>query len=171
MPKPDSPSHTTPALRTVAALLPLALVLSGCPKRPTIGLPQALREGSVTETKANLFWEWDTGVNERVDKTGRTPLHIAAENGHEELVGYLIDQGAHVNAMGFGGLGATPLHLAAHKGHVEVCQQLLDAGASVYLPDSEGRTPMEVAHEAGREQVARLLAAHEESGWSGGGTD
>ncbi len=43
--------------------------------------------------------------------TGLTPLHVACMHGHEEIVRYLIKNGAHVNALDTSGM--TPLHLVS----------------------------------------------------------
>jgi ankyrin repeat protein len=56
--------------------------------------------------------ELDNGVDvdEKDDLWGRTPLHIAAEEGHKEIAELLIAKGASVNAQNVGGL--TPLDFA-----------------------------------------------------------
>jgi ankyrin repeat protein len=76
------------------------------------------------------------------DKTGNTPLHVAAQNGSLDLVEKLIAKGADVNArtneskrgrarLGPRGPGgrSTPLLLAARSGHVDVMEALIKAGA------------------------------------------
>jgi len=141
----------------------LAFVLGGCPARPTMGLPQALNDGDLDEVKANLFWEFTAGINDPVDKTGRTPLHVAAERGYEEIVAYLIDEGADVSSLGNWSCGTTPLHLAAKAGHEAVVRRLLSARATVYIPDNQGRTALDVARAAGHTNVAKLLAEQEHS--------
>ena len=46
--------------------------------------------------------------------------------------------------------GFTPLHEAAAKGKVEVCLLLLRSGASVHIPNSDNKTPLDVADPATR---------------------
>lgn len=49
---------------------------------------------------------------------GWTPLHEAANHGHEEIVAYLLKNGANINASGME--GDTPLHDAVGNDHFSV---------------------------------------------------
>jgi RNA polymerase sigma factor (sigma-70 family) len=92
----------------------------------------------------------------------RTPLHLAAEKGHLDVVRALLEAGADVHARDEGD-NATPLHWAAGEGHLEVIEQLIAAGALVNDPqDVHERGPLGWAislHES-RPEAARLLMAH-----------
>lgn len=57
-----------------------------------------------------------------VDKRGRTPLHLAAANGHKECVGILCGLGARRNVRDRG--GNSPKELAADGGHQSVVDLL-----------------------------------------------
>ena len=57
-----------------------------------------------------------------------TPLCIAAQRGHLEVVRVLVESGANKD-QGKTDDGATPLFVAAHEGHLEVVRFLVEAGA------------------------------------------
>jgi ankyrin repeat protein len=121
--------------------------------------------------------ESDPGLIRAADKrTRRTGLHRAVENGHKQLVEFLLAKGADVNARApelFGskggesfdrdskpGRGETPLHLAAALENPEFARLLVDRGAEVNAKDDDGHTPLHVAVRAGREPTVRLLFEH-----------
>jgi len=89
------------------------------------------------------------------DSDAWTPLHLAADNGHKEVVDMLLRAHASVNARDSDGL--TPLHLAAYKGHKEVADVLLCAGAMVDALDDDNRTALRVAAKSKHLDVVRLL--------------
>ncbi|KAJ6028114.1 hypothetical protein N7540_003690 [Penicillium herquei] len=91
-------------------------------------------------------------------------LHMAASNGHIQVVEYLISEGADLNATGQ--FRRTPLHESvAHPG---IMYSLLGKGADVDAVDMEDRTPLHFAvasknnMEAGRleKSIEALLKAH-----------
>ena len=69
-----------------------------------------------------------------VDQWMYSPLHVAMDSGHPEVVGKLIDAGADLNARTSDGL--TPLGVAVEFGQVEMVKALIENGADPCLaPD------------------------------------
>ena len=61
----------------------------------------------------------------KANNDGATPIYVAAEMGHHEVVELLLaKKGIQVNqAMDD---GATPLYIAAQKGHLKIVEALLE---------------------------------------------
>jgi hypothetical protein len=129
----------------------LVVSLVGCgPPTPTMGWGQAVTEGNVAEVESNLFWGHGADsmwygyrkgsrvkVDNPIDKSGREPLHIAAELGHLELAEFLVSRGADVNSTtGYRGCGATPLQVAEAVGDEAMAALLRRLGATD-LPASD----------------------------------
>jgi|AntAceMinimDraft_1070359.scaffolds.fasta_scaffold05690_5 ankyrin repeat protein len=85
-----------------------------------------------------------------------TPLQLAAQDGHLEMVKSLLAKGADVNLMG-DNHSSTPLGLAAEFGRLSVAKELLDAGAEVNLASTEIDLPLYLAAYEGHETVVKLL--------------
>ena len=60
--------------------------------------------------------------------TGATPLFIAADFGHLDVVRHLVEVGADKD-QGHENTGATPLYIAAENGHLDVVRHLVEVGA------------------------------------------
>ena len=69
-------------------------------------------------------------------KNGNRPLHIAAQNGHLELVKFLVGAGADVNAQNAG--GQTAMHMATSYDIDAVVKVLNDAGADGSIVNNDG---------------------------------
>ena len=118
---------------------------------------EAAKAGDLTRVR-ELIAADPTIVNLR-DDTQKTPLHIAAENGHLDIVQIFICGGVDLNAVDEN--KNTPLHLAAAGGHSSIVQQLVNAGASVYVQNKEGVDPLVVAVANGYKDIVQaLLDAH-----------
>jgi len=119
-----------------------------------------------------------------VVRKGSTALTAAAQQGHKDIVAYLIQRGADINLPDEGGMTALdhavagshthvveyllernaevnragaegyPVSLAAKQGHQIILEMLLAHGAKVSLP---GRSPLHEAAEQGHSGIATLL--------------
>jgi ankyrin repeat protein len=87
-----------------------------------------------------------TDVNAQ-DDDHTTPLHLAAANGHLELVRTLLGHSVDVAAATTRG-ESTPLHFASKGGHVEIVQLLIQNGADVNTRDRNQSTPLHLAQGA-----------------------
>ncbi|MEO5365574.1 MAG: ankyrin repeat domain-containing protein [Magnetococcus sp. WYHC-3] len=72
-------------------------------------------------------------------RNGMTPLMWAAQEGHGEVVEYLIAKGANVNAQHLDGVGGALLY-AIEGLHAPVVKILLDHGANPHATESAGQT-------------------------------
>jgi ankyrin repeat protein len=107
---------------------------------------------------------------------GSTPLYIAAQEGHSDVVEQLLSRSADIECVFRDGY--TPLYIAAQNGRVEVVKTLLAKGANreasckcfilsvkvllpilIRLPNlgSHGSTPLYIACQQGQLEVAKVL--------------
>lgn len=93
-------------------------------------------------------------VNAR-DRSGESPLHLAAVRGYPEITLLLIAEGANVNARDEREL--TPLHAAAWGGHKETVALLIDKGSHINAIGQNGLTPLHVSALTGSNETIALL--------------
>uniref|UniRef100_A0A4W6DBR5 Diacylglycerol kinase n=1 Tax=Lates calcarifer TaxID=8187 RepID=A0A4W6DBR5_LATCA len=72
------------------------------------------------------------------DSGGCSVLHIAAQNGHTDLVSYILQQGEDDTLEEF--IGDTALHKAASEKQHAVCRLLVEAGASLEKTNFQVKT-------------------------------
>jgi hypothetical protein len=89
------------------------------------------------------------------NKFGRTALHLAANNGHYDIVTLLIGQGAQISCSDK--IGWTPLHYASMKGHLNVTKLLIESGSSTDIETNEGKLPIYYAAQNGHVEVLEYL--------------
>ncbi len=146
-----------------------------------IALFNAAWTGKTAQARA-LLQQMPALVNSRSSE-GWTPLHYAAQQGHQQIVELLLEHQAHLNAKE-GAWGWTPLHLAAHNGHSGVAalleahgaalnivaasalgnvarvEALLWSDASLAREWGQGSGPLHWAAGAGHRQVVEMLLAY-----------
>jgi len=87
---------------------------------------------------------------------GTTLLHEAVGHNCDELVGYLLGQGAAASARTSD--GTTPLHMAARRGNIVIANLLLQHGASISARDSGESTPLDVARAWKQAEMVAFLS-------------
>ncbi|KAF4415810.1 Ankyrin repeat [Fusarium acutatum] len=100
------------------------------------------------------------------DRTGRTPLSYAAEQGYEAIMVMLLERGAEVDSQDGDipkwnyhneNAGRTPLSFATERGHEAAVHILIANGASSSVRSKSGLTPLSYAVENKRESLVRLF--------------
>ena len=105
--------------------------------------------------------ESNSSWNDHQNQNGKTPIHIAAMNGHSEVVKLLAiytDHDAKNNVIQ-GNAGWTPMQLAAMNGCTEVVKVLANLSKEPNAPQYGGWTPIQLAAENGHTEVVKILAA------------
>ncbi|XP_012234192.1 ankyrin repeat domain-containing protein 16-like [Linepithema humile] len=95
------------------------------------------------------------------NKDMKRPLHEAAQFAQDNVLKYLLEKGALVDALKRGDW--TPLMLACTKSGHAACQcisALLAANANAHLRNKDGWTPLLIACRVGDENVVNLLLKH-----------
>ncbi|XP_051523542.1 poly [ADP-ribose] polymerase tankyrase-2 isoform X1 [Myxocyprinus asiaticus] len=92
-----------------------------------------------------LLLRMGANINEK-NKDFLTPLHLAAEKSHNDIIEVLVKHKAKVNAVD--NLGQTALHHAALCGHLQTCRLLLSAGCDPLLTSLQSFSPSQLANES-----------------------
>ncbi|KAF8774112.1 Ankyrin-1 like protein [Argiope bruennichi] len=92
------------------------------------------------------------------DDYGFTPLHLAAESGHEGVVRVLLNSSGVQTDCATVVQGILPMHLAARGGHLAVAGLLLSRSTDqLQTADKQGRTPLHMAAAQGHREMVGLL--------------
>ncbi len=91
-----------------------------------------------------------------VNKPGWTPLSYAATKGHTDIVAYLLEHHAYIDAEAPN--GSTPLMMAAYFGYDSTVKLLLEEGADPRLKNKLGFSALDLAVREGHKNIADMLA-------------
>ncbi|XP_055753678.1 caskin-2-like isoform X3 [Salvelinus fontinalis] len=81
---------------------------------------------------------------EPADSGFNTPLHLAARNGHKDIIRLLLKAGIDINRATKAG---TALHEASLYGKTEVVRQLLEAGIDVNIRNTYNQTALDIVNQ------------------------
>ncbi|CAJ1075620.1 caskin-2-like isoform X2 [Xyrichtys novacula] len=81
---------------------------------------------------------------EPTDSAFTTPLHLAARNGHKDIIKLLLKAGIDINKTTKSG---TALHEASLYGKTEVVRLLLDAGVDVNIRNTYNQTALDIVNQ------------------------
>ena len=90
-----------------------------------------------------------------VNKTGWTALHYAASGGHVQVIDFLLEHSAYIDAESPN--GTTPLMMAAMYGSPESVKLLIQAGADLNVKNTVGMTALDFAVRGKRQNAKELI--------------
>lgn len=141
----------------LSLLLPLILLCSISLFTYSMDIFDAAEAGDIRRVKELI--DQGVDVNKPTDEMlgidHKTPLYLAAINGHTDIVQLLIANGADINLLNE--YGETTLHKAAEEGNEGAVTMLLDMGAKLNLQDCDGLTPLLAAAQWGKTAIVRIL--------------
>ena len=120
---------------------------------PEPALILAARQDDLAQVKALVKKGAD--INVRAHDGGATPLLSAATHGTPEMVAFLLDKKASINAQN--NQGGTALFLAARFGHTEIVKLLIARGANVNIRTKPGNTALSSAIKYHYTAIVKML--------------
>ena len=118
-------------------------------------LSLAIRQGNVERVKAIV--EKSPALVRSADDSGFTPLHIAATAGRVDIIEFLLQCGAEMEARTSG--GQTPLFQTVPLANAEAFDYLLRKGARLDARDNSGKSILQFALSWRRPAMADLILA------------
>ena len=140
-------------------------VLSGCATQSGFtalssndaALQTAAFKGDLGEVQALIENKADVNA---ANRDGTTPLFMAAQGGHREIIALLLDHGADAKQARKND-SVSPLYIAAQQGHREIVALLLDHGADAkQARKNDGVSPLYIAAQQGHREIVMLLLDH-----------
>ena len=84
-------------------------------------------------------------------KKNQALLYIAAENGHQPIVEFLVQSGANINKEDK--YQKTPLYIAAENGYQSIAEFLVKSGADIHHQTVEKETPYTIAQKHQQKEI------------------
>ena len=99
--------------------------------------------------------------NPKLEKSGRTPLHVASQRGYLKIMKFISKCLLKENLNPQDDTGITPLHLAATYGKLEAVKLLLSQNINKNPPShTDGKTPLHMAAEQGYLDIVKEILKH-----------
>ncbi|MEJ7779144.1 MAG: ankyrin repeat domain-containing protein [Daejeonella sp.] len=134
----------------------LALIISGYVPDISIFEASAMGRSEIVE-KAVMA---DPELIHSFSEDGFTPLGLASYFGHEDVVRFLLLNGAEPNVPSSNGFRVYPIHSAVASDFTMIAKMLLEAGADVNVVQMSGATPLHsAAHNGNIDLLIVLLEA------------
>ncbi|XP_041830483.1 caskin-2-like isoform X2 [Melanotaenia boesemani] len=137
--------QSNPCLRSKAKKTPLDLAC----EFGRLKVAQLLLSSNMVTT----LLEGDGG-NDGLNSPPTTPLHLAARNGHKDVIRLLLKAGIDINRSTKAG---TSLHEAALYGKTEVVRLLLDAGINVNMRNTYNQTALDIVNQFTTSSASREI--------------
>lgn len=145
------------AIRTGKLDVLKLLVASGCRINDSVDF--VLHEAAVLNRIDVVKFLFDYFGDEldvnSMNTESKTPIHMAAMEGHVSVIEFFVSVGGNPNAVD--SQKWTPLHHAASRCHLKAVEFLLEQSDVKYARDINGKTPFEIAGESGHTRLFGLL--------------
>ena len=91
-----------------------------------------------------------------------SPIDIAFQNGHLDIMKYLIEQGADVNSTDNDGMSLISKAIVKKsKDSVDLVEYLIEKGAKINRQSNDGWTPLHEAVQVGNKDMVQTLIDHD----------
>ncbi|KAJ1412261.1 ankyrin repeat-containing domain protein [Ochromonadaceae sp. CCMP2298] len=116
----------------------------------------ATEAGSVEVVRALV--ERGADANACVGVNGMSGLYIASQEGHHDIVIFLLSRGADPNLLTRETVPSSCLHIATQFGHLKVVKVLVEGGANVdYVKIDDGNPALQMALKVNQQPIAEYL--------------
>ena len=124
-------------------------------KEKTMDVHEAAENGNVLNFQ--MFVVELADMNPPRNDDSKTPLHLAALNGYENICEIILNFDEVKDKNPNDNKGVTPLHLAAYNGHTDICKLLFHHVQEKNPADSKGSTPLHYAAGKGHLITCKLI--------------